>query len=189
MTVRGMGPEHNVVLLNGRVLATENPGREFSFDIIAADAIVGAEVFKTPTASMLEGGIGSTINLKTARPLDYDGFRGAASAKLLYDDASEESTPQFTGFLSNTFMDGRAGVMASFTYHEREFRTERAYTDGYEANRDIDFDNDGTPELTGVSFPSYYTQDVDESTRERIGGTLALQWEPSDNLVLTLDGL
>jgi len=189
ITVRGMGPEHNVVLLNGRVLATENDGREFSFDIIAAESIVGAEVFKTPTASMLEGGIGSTINLKTARPLDYDGFRASASAKLLYDDASEETTPQFTGFISNTFMDGRAGVMASFTYHEREFRTERAYTDGYEANRDLDFDNDGTPELTGVSFPSYYTQDVDESTRERIGGTLALQWEPSDNLVLTLDGL
>jgi TonB-dependent receptor len=189
ITVRGMGPEHNTVLLNGRVLATENDGREFSFDIIAAEAIVGAEVFKTPTASMLEGGIGSTINLKTARPLDYDDFRGAASVKYLYDDASEESTPQFTGFLSNTFMDGRAGAMASFSYHKREFRTERAYTDGYEANRDLDFDNDGTPELTGVSFPSYYTQDVDESTRERIGGTLALQWAASDNVVLTLDGL
>lgn len=189
ITVRGMGPEHNTVLLNGRVLATENDGREFSFDIIAAESIVGAEIFKTPTASMLEGGIGSTVNLKTARPLDYSGFKAAASVKGLYDDASEETTPQFTGFLSNTFNDGQFGILGSFTYHEREFRTERAYTDGYEANRDLDFDNDGTPELTGVSFPSYYTQDVDESTRKRVGGTLALQWAASENLVLTLDGL
>jgi len=189
ITVRGMGPEHNTVLLNGRVLATENDGREFSFDIIAAEAIVGAEIFKTPTASMLEGGIGSTVNLKTARPLDYSGFKAVASAKALYDDASEQSTPQFTGFISNTFNNGQFGILGSFTYHEREFRTERAYTDGFEANRDLDFDNDGTPELTGVSFPSYYTQDVDESTRERKGGTLALQWEASNNLLLTLDGL
>jgi iron complex outermembrane receptor protein len=189
ITVRGMGPEHNTVLLNGRVLATENDGREFSFDIIAAESIVGAEIFKTPTASMLEGGIGSTVNLKTARPLDYSGFKAAASVKGLYDDASEETTPQFTGFFSNTFNDGQFGILGSFTYHEREFRTERAYTDGYEANRDLDFDNDGTPELTGVSFPSYYTQDVDESTRKRVGGTLALQWAASENLVLTLDGL
>ena len=189
ITVRGMGPEHNIVLLNGRVLATENDGREFSFDILAAESIVGAEVFKTPTASMLEGGIGSTVNLITARPLNYDGFHAAASIKALYDDASEATTPQFTGFISNTFNDGQFGILGSFAYHEREFRTERSYTDGFEANQDIDFDNDGTPELTGVSFPSYYTQDVDESTRERIGGTLALQWQASDSLVLTLDGL
>ncbi|HTM81136.1 TonB-dependent receptor plug domain-containing protein, partial [Asticcacaulis sp.] len=33
VTVRGFGPEFNTVLLNGRVLATDNDGREFSFDV------------------------------------------------------------------------------------------------------------------------------------------------------------
>jgi iron complex outermembrane recepter protein len=189
ITVRGMGPEHNTVLLNGRVLATENEGREFSFDVIASELISAVDVYKTPTADLQEGGIGSTVNLKTARPLDYDGFKGAMSVKSLYDDSSKKTSPQFNGLLSNTFLDGTFGLLGSLTYYKREYRTERSFTDGYEANRDLDFDNDGTPELTGVSFPSYYTQDVDQSTRERLGATLAAQWQVNEDLLITLDGL
>jgi len=33
ITVRGLGPEFNTVTLNGRTLATDNDGREFSFDV------------------------------------------------------------------------------------------------------------------------------------------------------------
>ncbi|NRB23389.1 TonB-dependent receptor [Shewanella sp.] len=189
ITVRGMGPEHSTVLLNGRVLATENEGREFSFDIIPSELISSVDVYKTPTASLQDGGIASTVNLKTARPLDYDGFKGAVSVKALYDDSSEKTTPQFSGLLSDTFYDGTVGLLGSLNYYKREFRTERSFTDGYEAHRDLDFDNDGIAELTDVSFPSYYTQDVDQSVRERVSGTIALQWQATDNLLLTLDSL
>ena len=34
ITVRGLGPEFNTVLLNGRTIATDNEGREFSFDVL-----------------------------------------------------------------------------------------------------------------------------------------------------------
>ncbi|MEM6476673.1 MAG: TonB-dependent receptor plug domain-containing protein, partial [Pseudomonadota bacterium] len=39
ITVRGLGPEFNAVLLNGRTLATDNDGREFSFDVLSSDII------------------------------------------------------------------------------------------------------------------------------------------------------
>ncbi len=189
VTVRGMGPAFNTVLLNGRVLATENDGREFSFDILAAELMTAAEVFKTPTASLIEGGIGATINMKTARPLDKEGFHGVVSAKGLYDTSREKISPQVSGFLSQTFNDGEFGLLGSFSYTKRDFRIERVFTDGYEANRDLDFDNDGTPELTGVSIPTFISQNIDETSRERIGGTLVLQWQASDDLLLTLDGV
>lgn len=39
ITVRGLGPEFNTVLMNGRTVATDNAGREFSFDVLASDII------------------------------------------------------------------------------------------------------------------------------------------------------
>ncbi len=189
VTVRGMGPAFNTVLLNGRVLATENDGREFSFDILAAELISAAEVHKTPTASLIEGGIGATINMKTARPLDKEGFHGAISAKGLYDTSREEVSPFVSGYVSQTSNDGEFGVLGSFSYINRKFRNERIFTDGFEANRPLDFDNDGTPEFTGVSLPTFVSNDISESERERISGTIALQWQASDDLLLTLDGL
>lgn len=187
VTVRGMGPAFNTVLLNGRVLATENEGREFSFDILAAELITAADVFKTPTASLVEGGIGATINMKTARPLDFDGFRGSVTAKGLYDTSRKKTSPQASGFLSQTFNDGKFGVLASFNYVKRDFRTERVFTDGFEANKTLNL-ADGR-QLTGVSVPTFVSQNINQTSRKRIGGTLVLQWQASDDLLLTLDGV
>jgi len=39
VTIRGLGEEFNAVTYNGRLLATENAGREFSFDNIASELI------------------------------------------------------------------------------------------------------------------------------------------------------
>ncbi len=189
ITVRGMGPAFNTVLYNGRVLATENDGREFSFDVIPAELISSVEVFKSATTDLVEGGIGATVNMKTARPLDREGFHGAMSVKGLYDSNRKNTQPQFSGVLSDTFMDGKFGVLGSFSYNKREFQNERVFTDGFEANRDIDFDNDGTPELTGVSIPTFTSFDFDRSTRKRISGSLTLQWQANEDLLLTLDGL
>lgn len=189
ITVRGLGPATNAVLLNGRVLATENDGREFSFDILPAELINAVDVYKTPNAKLVEGGIGSTVNMKTARPLDYDGFTAAMSAKGIYDTSRGKVSPQFSGLLSDTFVDGKFGILGSFSYVRRDLRTERVYTDGVEANLNLDFDNDGTNELEGVSMPTFAEYDINETERERISGTLALQWQVSEDLLVTVDGL
>jgi iron complex outermembrane recepter protein len=80
VTVRGFGPEFNTVLLNGRQIATptdpaQASGRAFSFDTLASELISGVEVFKSSVAYLQSGGVGSAINIKTARPFDYQGFK------------------------------------------------------------------------------------------------------------------
>jgi len=69
ITVRGLGPEFNTVTLNGRTMATDNDGREFSFDVLSSDIIQRAEVFKTSTPNLQSGGIGANVNIVTTRPL------------------------------------------------------------------------------------------------------------------------
>ncbi|HSX56044.1 MAG TPA: TonB-dependent receptor plug domain-containing protein, partial [Sphingomonas sp.] len=60
ITVRGFGPKFNMVTVNGRTLATDNNGREFSFDVIPSEIISGADVYKSPQANLNGSSIGAT---------------------------------------------------------------------------------------------------------------------------------
>src|SRR3569833_1827769 len=63
VTVRGLGPQFNTVTLNGQVLATDGPGREFNFDVLPPELISGAEVYKSPQANLNGSSIGATVNV------------------------------------------------------------------------------------------------------------------------------
>ncbi len=196
VTVRGMGPEFNAVTLNGRTLATVGDpssmnwdgtpgGRAFSFDVLATELISGAEVYKTQSAAVQEGSIGALVNIKTLRPLDTPGFKVVASAKALYDDMSEETRPQFSGLLRNTFNDDTLGVLFSVASYQRESRYDQANTAYYfKVNDDLDGQNYGE-----VYFPRNYDQIVQSEDRERLSGTLVLQYAPSEKLTVTADYL
>ena len=47
ISVRGLGPEFNNVLVNGRTMTSDTGGREFSFDLLSPDLISKALVYKT----------------------------------------------------------------------------------------------------------------------------------------------
>lgn len=189
ITVRGLGPAFSTALYNGRVLATENQGREFSFDILPAELINRVDVSKTPTAAQFEGGIASTVDMYTARPFDFGKTRAVVSAQGNYDDLRGKVSPQVSGLFSTTFADDTFGVLAAFSYIDRKIAGQRIFTDGWEANQNLDFNKDGRNEFTGVSLPTYVEYGVNSTTRERMSGLATLQWRPSDTLLLTVDGL
>ena len=61
VTVRGFGPEYNLVTLNGRQLPTHNgTNRSFDFADLASEGISAVEVYKTGQANVPTGGIGSS---------------------------------------------------------------------------------------------------------------------------------
>src|SRR5258708_1906672 len=182
ITVRGFGPEFNTVLLNGRVLATDNVGREFSFDILPPELISGADVYKTSSAAFQEGGIGSTVNLRTARPTDHRGFFVAGSLGGKNNSETSKTTPTGSLLASYTTPDETFGILGSLVYDKRDQRAKRAYTLGWLVNQTAG-------NLTGVAVDGGTGQSVDTSSRERVGGTIALDWHLNDNLMLTVDGL
>ena len=182
VTVRGFGPSFNELLLNGRTLATENAGRQFSFDLLPAELISGADVYKTTDASLQEGGIGATINLKTPRPFDIRGQRLVLSAKGEYEDLSGNVSPEAFGLYSNTFLDGRLGVLGSVSYQKRDARIDSALDDGY-------YKTPVAGNLSNVFVPQDYNQVSDTEERERITASGTLQYRFSDSLLLTVDGV
>jgi iron complex outermembrane receptor protein len=193
ITVRGFGPQFNTVLVNGRQQASEDAGRDFSFDTIAAEMVRSLDVHKTSTATLQSGGIGSTINIETAKPFAINGLKVAGSIKSIYDGNSKESTPQASALISNTFNDDTFGVLLAVSYLERETRLNRAQTAGWRENSDF---IRGTPTTTSgeaytgnVFIPQNFDSLVTTEKRERTNGNLVVQYAPSDDLVVTADAL
>jgi TonB-dependent receptor len=142
VTVRGFGPDFNLVTLNGRQMPTAGGpngtglGRSFDFGNLASEGITSVEVFKSGRADVPTGGIGATININTTRPLDSPGFRATASASGMYDDSRTKLsdtniTPELSGLISDTFMDDRIGVSLSLIRQERESGSATANVGGW----------------------------------------------------------
>lgn len=191
ITVRGFGPEFNTVLINGRQMATENLSRAFSFDTVASELVSGLDVYKTSTASMQSGGIGSTVNVRTARPFDIHGFKVAGSVKAAMEENSEETTPQISGLISNTFNDDTFGALLAVSYQERDTRLNQAQMDGWLENVGIptsELNNGaGVPAGTTIFSPRNYDTKVTFEERTRTNASLVLQFAAADNLTLTTD--
>ena len=184
ITVRGFGPEFETVLINGRSIASDQPGRAFSFDVIAAELISGADVLKSSRAGIQEGGIGATVNLHTPRPLELPRFKAVASIKGNYETNSGSVTPQAFGLISVHSADDRWGGLISFVYQKRKRESDTIEVGGY-GGRDL-----GTPAFqTNVRAPGTFIYGTRADDRERIGGNATFQFQPSPSLTFTLDGL
>ncbi|MDQ2075956.1 TonB-dependent receptor [Marinimicrobium sp. ABcell2] len=204
VTVRGFGPDQNLITLNNRQLPTTTGGRSFEFANIAAESVTGVQAYKTADATVTSGGMGATINLSTHRPLDNPGLRLAGSAKVVHDESARTggTTPELSGLFSNTFMDDRLGVSISGSYQERESGSREFLADqGYRA-WDLGFDGwGGAPQAPagGANRPSpdehsgiysvpqqprYVFQDRE---RTRINGQAVIQFEPTDDITITAD--
>lgn len=138
VTVRGFGPDYNLVTLNGRHMPTSSmedtsasASRSFDFSNIASEGISGVDVYKTGRASVSSGGIGATINILTSRPLDNPGLKASFGVKGVMDQSTDKGdsiTPEISGIYSDTFADDTFGVSISGSYQERESGSKVAST-------------------------------------------------------------
>lgn len=215
VTVRGFGPEFNLVTLNGRQMPTSTLGdgasapssRSFDFGNLAAEAVAAVEVYKTGRATVPSGGIGSVINIRTPRPLDDPGLTGSIAIKGVYDDSQNGDvsiTPEISGILSNTFADDRIGIAISGSYQKRKSSFNQFFSefrDGYLGCGDSGFENEwgsvcnlpddqvqNRPGPTDTyAVPQNGSYNVSDVDRERINGQAVLQFRPIDTLTATVD--
>ncbi len=213
VTVRGFGPEYNLVTLNGRQMPTASLGdgasapatRSFDFANLASEGISAVEVYKTGRAAVASGGIGSTINIRTPRPLDRKGLRGSVAVKGVLDtsqNAKDDITPEVSGIFSDTFADGRFGILLTGIYQKRNASANSAsvgFRDGFlgSENNWGTLAQPGTPGFANITnrpdanevyeIPQSAAYDLIDIKRERINGQLVLQYRPVDSVTATLD--
>jgi TonB-dependent receptor len=192
VTIRGFGPAFNTVLLNGRPIESETGGREFSFDLYPSELIAGAEIFKTGTAHLDEGGIGATINLKTARPLDLPDNKALLSAQAHYEDASRKATPQAFALYSRKFNDGKMGFLLSGSYQDRKSQEDFLTVEGWlptpVSSLSLAPGNSNPGNVTTAIIPRSTESGRRIQERKRANIQTAFQAELSDTSLLTVDG-
>ncbi|MFT4180192.1 MAG: TonB-dependent receptor [Thermomonas sp.] len=140
ISVRGLGGDFSRVRINGlEALSTTgatdssggaNRSRGFDFNVFASELFSSLTVRKTQSAQVDEGSLGATVDLRVARPFDYDGFTATVSAQGAYNDLSGTTRPRVSGLIANTWADGRIGGLLSVAYSERSL-----YEEGFSSVR------------------------------------------------------
>ncbi len=199
VTVRGFGPQFNLVLLNGREMPGAISGdsasatRSFDFADLSPVGISRIEVYKTSEADLPSGGIGATINIITPKPFDYHGFQATAEVMGNYDAQNREGsnfTPSVAALLSDTFLHRRIGVLFSGSYDKRDNTQEFADVGGWLENPSL-----GTATVTNNNknpYGNYWGPQSEDwgfynHQRTRKNAQLTLQFRPFRSLVATTD--
>ena len=208
ISVRGLGPSFNLVTLNGRQMpvasspeqeniASATQSRAFNFSEIAAESVSGVNVYKTVRANHATGGIGATVDIRTAKPFDFDGTKTLLSVAGIHDSSVEEGsslTPE-VGALFATQLSDSFAILLNGSYSEREFTDKEERTNGWQRITPTGDANEfailgQVADLSGVSQlyrPNTNISEVAENERKRLNGQLVLQFRPSDNLEATID--
>lgn len=198
ITVRGFGPEFNLVTLNGRQMPGTGFTRSYNLEDLSAEGVSRLELYKTTRADKPSGGLGATVNIVTTRPLQKPGQQMSFSAKGINDTSNVEGddiTPEFAGIYSNTFANDRFGIGVSFSHQERDFRREEANIQGWvlqtnEQLPDLDPSQviDNRSRITNAAFfPKDMNFSITDVERERTNGQLTLQFVPHEDVTTTLD--
>lgn len=140
ITVRGLGADFTRVRINGiEALATTggtdssggaNRSRGFDFNVFAAELFNTITVRKSSSAEVDEGSLGATVDLRAARPFDFNKRVITGSVKARYNDLSRETDPRLAFLISDVFADRKVGVLVSGAYSKR-----RLFEEGFSTVR------------------------------------------------------
>ncbi|MEQ7754188.1 TonB-dependent receptor [Xanthomonas hortorum] len=165
--------------LNGRDIFTANDGRGLSFEDVSAELLGGVNVYKNPSADMIEGGLGGTVDLRTRLPFDYDGRKIAGSVQYNHYDLADDGKPAFSGLFSDRWQTGigEIGLLVNYSQQKSPFRQDTISIEPWYTQTDL-------PGYEGqeVSVPHGAGINTTVGERERKTGAFAMQWRPNDSV-------
>jgi iron complex outermembrane receptor protein len=201
ITVRGFGQAFNEVLIEGRPIASGN-GQSFNFGDFSAVYVGEVDLLKTPDMALSSGTIGGTINVKFPNPLDNPGLHASLQGQANDQPLAGGVRPGFGALLSDTFLDGKVGILVDFDYLDSHEENHHQDIVGWKGTHltcstfSVAPSGSGCATVgtgaTGTStVPTWYPQDMamyleDIDTRSK-DGRVAVQFRPTDAVLVTLD--
>jgi TonB-dependent receptor len=191
VTIRGLSYVRSEI--NGREAFTVNNGRGLSFADVPSELLFGVDVFKSPSADRVEGGISGIVNLRTRRPFDANGLMLSGSLENTFSTFRGKSAPTFSGLISNRWETeiGEIGFLLSGVSSELKSRFDKLQVGAYErrtlyANGNVissPSSADGAPVSAAVNqvyVPSGGGYGSQNNDRKRYGISGAMQWRSND---------
>lgn len=167
--------------LNGRDSFSAKAGRTLSFEDVPPELMAGVDVYKNPSADIIEGGVGGTVNLRTRMPFDSKKSILAYSLDSSWGDLARKWEPSGSILYSNRWDTniGELGFLIDLSDSKLSSRTDTMSVDPYNVRTDL------VPGKT-VYVPGGYGYRSLDFERERKGIDAALQWRPNEQWEATL---
>lgn len=190
ISVRGMGPRLNLATMNGREIVSAEPSRDVRYEQFPAELVNSVEVYKSPLASNVEGGISGLVNMNFVSPLDTDKRVFTVSAHGMHYDLGEDlpgtsgngyrTAISYVDKLSDNF-----GVALGVAYQDQP--SIQRGIESWDYNNAASAQGDINGNGKGEAAPWGGQADTKIGTNERLGALAIVEWAPSDDLVLKYD--
>ncbi|WP_244650398.1 TonB-dependent receptor [Sphingomonas sp. CFBP 13706] len=185
--------------LNGRDIFTASANSSsLSLEDVPSELLAGIDVYKNPSADLIEDQLSGTINFRTRKPFDFSGFKVSAAATNTYYDLARKSQPTASLLVSNRWNTGigEFGLLVSASYQKTVFSQDTISTEPFET---LD-PNDPDPIIRAASLAALSSlgrtgqvTTIPHGTgigqvngaRRRFGIDASLQWRPTDTLEIT----
>lgn len=134
VTIRGADPTMTRVEINGTTALSLTVGasdRAVDFRDLPVEFVKTIEVIKSPTADMVEGGVGGTVRVTTRRPFDTHGDFLAGSIQGVDSTLPQTYDPQLALIGSKLFFDDKFGALISGTFGKDHEYDGQALTTGW----------------------------------------------------------
>lgn len=207
--VRGMGEGFVFSTLNGREQVSPNGTRAMEFSQFPSELIQSVEVYMSPKASLIEGGVAGTVELKTANPLEMTedqrfviGVRGSYNDQASDIYGADEYGQRLSVSFQKKLFDDTLGIALGYARLVQPRAASRFEHYNYEgtplslisergANIHI-VDRDFNAVPTGdrpfaVAISDGFELFQTGGEEERDGFLAAIQFEPNDNLTIQSD--
>ncbi|WP_184631860.1 TonB-dependent receptor [Xanthomonas arboricola] len=166
--------------LNGRDIFSAASGRGLSFEDVPAELMAGVDVYKNPSAEIIEGGLGGTVNLRTRMPFDNLGRIVGGNVDYNYGDMSKKYKPSASFLFSDRWNTGigEMGFMIDVAHSELATRSDGIQVEPYVRRTDeAVLAGSGRSEVFVPGGVNWRQLDFE---RKRDGIAAAFQWKPSD---------
>ncbi|MEO2269013.1 TonB-dependent receptor [Pseudoalteromonas sp. YIC-656] len=198
INIRGLSGGFVFSTLNGREQVSTSGSRSIEFDQYPSELISSAAVYKSPKASLIEGGVAGTVELQTASPLDNDQQHSfTANVRGMYNDRASEvfDATEYGDRISfsyqGKFLDETLGVALGYARLFQPSVATQFIGLAYNGNKDVDGlanDTNGPADNPANEYISegFELQHLGgEETRN--GYLTSIEWVPTDNFKLKGD--
>jgi iron complex outermembrane receptor protein len=191
--VRIRGLDQNVTVLNNEIFVSGleifrlyegKITQDNSLEGIPSQLIGGVDVYKSPDASLLEGGLGGIINLKTRNARDLADDTTIAGDIRGQKGSGTDWTPTGSLVLGHKFSD-RFAVLGTISYDKTD-----SHTDVLAGENRGGWAYEDRPQGAGtvdVWSPEYRYATYRDQERKRLGASVNLDFALTDSLQLTGD--
>ncbi|MBL9207181.1 MAG: TonB-dependent receptor [Opitutaceae bacterium] len=175
VSIRGIDPNLNQVMMDGAILAAPGGsrlGRAVPLDTLGAGDVSQVEVVKAVTPDLDANSLGGTINIKSSSAFDRRERFLSGSVSVNHNDSSDKNNLEAKISYSDLFGPQKKwGIAVSTSYEKREYSNHWLQTSWNLRN------------LNGsdVYLPNGFEIKPEEGEVKRMGGNLALEFRPDAN--------